>query len=58
VVVEDYNNRPHGSLLGHTPNEVYPDNYRDEKTDLPIDFQKARENRRRFKRNFCCINLT
>jgi putative transposase len=53
-VVEDYNNRPHGSLLGHTPNEVYLD----EKTDLPTDFQKARENRRSFNRNFCCINKT
>jgi hypothetical protein len=35
-VVEDYNNSPHGSLLGFTPNEAYSN----EKTDLPTTFKR------------------
>jgi putative transposase len=53
-VVEDYNNRPHGSLLGFTPNEVY----NDDKIDLPTNFREARDYRKNFNRNFCCINKT
>jgi putative transposase len=53
-VVEDYNNRPHGSLLGFTPNEVY----QNEKPEISMNFHQARQNRKNYNRNFCCINLT
>ena len=53
-VLEDYNNRPHGSLLGFTPNEVY----HDEKIDFPTNFKESRDYRKYFNRNFCCINKT
>ena len=53
-VVEDYNNRPHGSLGGFTPNEVYSDIL----PELPKEFNEAKVNRRKYNRNFCCINLT
>jgi putative transposase len=53
-VVEDYNNRPHGSLLGFTPNEVY----QNEKPEISMNFNEARQKRKNYNRNFCCINLT
>jgi putative transposase len=53
-VVEDYNNRPHGSLLGFTPNEVY----QNKKPEISMNFHEARQKRKNYNRNYCCINKT
>jgi putative transposase len=53
-IVSDYNNRPHGSLNGITPNEKY----NMQAVVIPKNFEQQREKRNQHNKNFCCKNTT
>jgi putative transposase len=53
-IVGDYNNRPHGSLNGLTPNEQYDM----QAVDIPKNFAQQTEQRKQYNKNYCCKNTT
>jgi putative transposase len=53
-IVGDYNNRPHGSLNGLTPNEQYDM----QAVAIPKNFAQQTEQRKQYNKNYCCKNTT
>jgi transposase InsO family protein len=53
-IVGDYNNWPHGSLNGLTPNEQYDM----QAVAIPKNFAQQTEQRKQYNKNYCCKNTT
>lgn len=54
AIIEDYNNRPHGSLNGLTPYEEYVLGA----VAIPKKFTEHQKQRQEYNKNFCCKNTT